>query len=179
VVKKYIRDFNQIIKLLKTMEKEEKQKLLQGMFSGADLREVQVIGIAESGSKIVYKEVHASGSAKPELTDEQIARAIMTINGKGKSLDSKQKWAAVHWVLRWVCNFPVKSAEFCARVAQLPLAQDLEFPCDNRNIRELSTLSFCNQDPRAMDEVKPSRSEQKEFVQLREVALALLKELQM
>ena len=137
-----------------------------------------MIVVAESGSKIVYKEEHAPARATPELTDEQIARAILTINGKGKSLDSKQKWAAVHWVLRWVCNFPVRSTEFCARVAQLPLPRDLEFPCDNRNIRELSTLSFCNQDPRDMDEVKPSRTEQREFVQMREVALALLKELQ-
>ena len=33
-------------------------------------------------------------------TDEQIAQAITAINGAKKPLNSKRKWAAVHWCLR-------------------------------------------------------------------------------
>ena len=120
------------------------------------------------------------GGQKPvaDYTDEKIAKAIVAINGKGKPLNSKQRWAGVHWVLRWVCNYPAKPQDFCDRVAQLPLPEDLEFKCDCRNIRELSTLSFINQDPREMNQVKPSKNDEQVFFQLREVALALMKELQ-
>lgn len=160
------------------MTAEDKQQLLQGMFNGAQLTNVQVIGVVEAGAKVVYKEVQAGAYGHEEATDEQVARAIEAINGSGKPLNTKQRWAGVHWLLRWAYNYPAKPQEFCERVAQLPLPADLEYKCDYRNIRELSTLSFMNQDPREMDKVKPSKNDEQVFYQLREVALALMAELQ-
>lgn len=109
-------------------------------------------------------------------TDEQIAQAITAINGAKKPLNSKRKWAAVHWCLRWYCNYPTGAKEFCDRVKELPLGP-LEYECDYTSIRHFSTLSFMDQDARQMDKVKPSKMDFDFFLQCRTVVLALVTEL--
>ena len=109
-------------------------------------------------------------------TDEQIAQAIIAINGTGKALNSKQKWAGVYWCLRWYCNYPSNVTDFCEKISELPLG-DLEFKCDPNNFRRIASMSFMNENPRYMDKIKPSNSEKEYFIQCREVVLALLAEL--
>ena len=109
-------------------------------------------------------------------TDEQIAQAIIAINGIGKTLNSKQKWAGVYWCLRWYCNYPSNVTDFCERVKELSLG-NLEYGCDPNNFRRIASMSFMNENPRYMDKIKPSNSEKEYFVQCREVVLALLAEL--
>lgn len=119
------------------------------------------------------------GNTKAEtegFTDEQIAQAITAINGNQKPLNSKQKWAAVHWCLRWYCNFPPNVKDFCERINELPLGK-LEYECDYNNIRRLSSMSFMNENARYIDKIKPSNSEKEFFMQCREVVLALVEEL--
>ncbi len=109
-------------------------------------------------------------------SDEQIARAIEAINGKNKPLNSKRKWAAVHWCLRWYCNCPKSANDFCERVKVLPLGE-LEYECDYNSIRHFCTLSFMDEDARHMDKVKASKNDQDFFLQCREVVVALVTEL--
>lgn len=52
------------------MNSLEKQQLLQGMFNGAQLTNVQVIGVAESGAKVVYQEVHTDAPGR--VAEEQV-----------------------------------------------------------------------------------------------------------
>ena len=117
-----------------------------------------------------------SNQEAADFTDEQIVQAIRTINGKGKPLNSKRKWAAVHWALRWYCNFPPGVKEFCERVKALPLGT-LEYECDYNSIRHEATLSFMSQDARQIDMVRPSRQDTVFFQECREVVLALTAEL--
>ena len=114
---------------------------------------------------------------KPKATDEQVAQALTNIVGKGKPIDSKQKWTGALWMLHWMCGYPIKAQEFCTRIEQLPLPADLEFKCDYRNIRELATLSFIFQDATQMDKVVPSKNDTPVFQQMRTVALAVAQEL--
>jgi len=109
-------------------------------------------------------------------TDEQIAEAIIAINGTGKILNSKQKWAGVYWCLRWYCNYPSNVTDFCEKVKDLSLSE-LEYPCDQNNFRRIASMSFMNENPRYMDKIKPSNSEKEYFIQCREVVFALLTEL--
>ena len=110
------------------------------------------------------------------FSDEQIAQAIRAINGDKKPLNSKQKWAAVYWCLRWYCNFPKNTKEFCDRIDKLPLGE-LEYECDYNNIRRICSLSFMNEDARHLDKISPSRSEADAYMQCREVVVALAAEL--
>lgn len=112
-----------------------------------------------------------------EYTDEEIAMALANINGKNKAIDSKQKWAGAHWGLRWLCNYPTKAQDFCDKIDSLPMPDDLEFKCDYRNIREISTLSFMNEDARHLDNVRYSKADESVFLQMKEVVTALYSEL--
>ena len=120
----------------------------------------------------------ASTQPQTAYTDEVVARALLNITGKGKALDSKQKWAGAHWLLRWVSNYPVRPLDFCERINRLPFEEELEIKCEYNNIRALSTLSFMNEDPRQLDSVRYSKNDEQVFHQLKSVVVALSQELQ-
>ena len=111
------------------------------------------------------------------FTDEQIAKALTAIVGKGKPIDMKWKWAGAYWYLRWACNFPVDVQAYCKRVAELPYGEALPIDCEYNNIRRQCLLSFMDCDPRKMDSVKYSRNDQTIFLQCREIVAALASEL--
>ncbi len=111
------------------------------------------------------------------FSDEEVAQALINIVGKGKAIDSKQKWAGAHWFLRWACNYPVKAQDFCLKIDSLHLPEDLEFKCEYRNIREFSTLSFMNEDARYLDSVRYSQNDEAVFFQMKDVVNALRTEL--
>ena len=112
-----------------------------------------------------------------QYSDAQVCTALSNIVGKGKAIDSKQKWAGALWLLHWRCGYPIKAQDFCERIERLQLPQDLEYKCDYRNIRELATLSFIGEDATHMDQVRYSKNDEAAFLQLRGVAIALDKEL--
>ena len=120
--------------------------------------------------------IGSGNAAANGYSDEQIAQAIKAINGSKKPLNSKRKWAAVYWCLKWYCNFPANVSDFCDRVNGLPLG-GLEYECDYNNIRRECALTFMDQDARYMDKVKPSKADNDFFQQCREVVLALVTEL--
>lgn len=137
-----------------------------------------------SPGNFIAKEITFSGTVnigggdidKGGYSDEQIAQAIIAINGNGKALNSKQKWVAVYWCLRWYCNFPTNAKDFCDRIDKLPLGK-LEYECDYNNIRRFTTMKFMNENARFLDQIKPSSSEKNFFSQCREVVIALVTEL--
>ena len=143
-------------------------------FQGATIHNIVINGnMTRSGNE----HYHTAANHTASYTDQQIAQALTNITGKGKPIDSKQKWAGAMWLLRWECNFPAKAVEFCEKISTLPLPENLEYKCDYNNIRALSTLSFMNEDPRRMSEVRYSKNDEGAFFQMREVVLALEQEL--
>ena len=133
-----------------------------------------------SPGNFIAKEITINGgvhlgtnTAAGGFTYEQIAKALSACVGKGKVIDFKQKWAGAYWYLRWACNYPVDVQKFCEKVRNLPYEKPLVIACEYRNIREIVTLSFMDQDPRKMESVKPSKNDEKLFFQCREVALKL------
>lgn len=112
-----------------------------------------------------------------QFSDEQVARAIEAICAEGLPLDTKQKWAGAYWGLRWYCNYPVKGSDFCDKIATLPFTKELDPECRYENIRKFVTLSFMNQDARQLDNVKPSKQDEKFYAECRTVVVALAQEL--
>lgn len=129
----------------------------------------------KSGS-VVYTDPNLT-SHRCSYTDVQVAQALNNIVGKGKAIDSKSKWAGAVWLLHWLCNYPVNTKDACERINQLPLREDLEYKCDYRNIRELATLSFMNEDARDLDNVKYHKGDEAVFFKMKKVVLALGQEL--
>lgn len=160
------------------MEQEEKPQHSGGIynyFQGATIHNMVINGnMTRNGTENYYGQPQ---QAQHQYSDEQVAQALTNIVGKGKPIDSKQKWTGALWMLHWMCGYPIKANEFCTRIEQLPLPSDLEFKCDYRNIRELATLSFISQDATQMDKVVPSKNDTPVFQQMRTVALAVAQEL--
>jgi hypothetical protein len=159
------------------MTQEEKINILQSL-AGSGMQVGQLI-IGNEGT-INYHD-HRGGSGEKKTctyTDEQLARALENIVGRGKAIDSKQKWAGVLWLLRWNCNYPTNARLACERIGNLPFSKELEYSCDYNNVRPLTTLSFLNEDPNHLDAVKYSKTDEQAFFQLRSVVIALKDELQ-
>lgn len=172
--------FAEFLKLLKNefgelLRTRQRSNRFVNYFEGATIHNIVINGtMTRQGDEHYYsKEAMAQNS----YSDEVVAQALVNITGKGRPIDSKQKWAGALWVLRWECNYPAKALEFCERISQLPLPEDLPYRCEYNNIRPLATLSFLNADPRDMEHVKYSKNDEATFIQLREVAMALLFEL--
>lgn len=121
------------------------------------------------------KELNDEGDT---YNDEQVTEALEACVGKGRVVDTKWKWAAVHWYLRWVCNYPVDAKEFCARIQKLELDIPVDYECCYENIRKYSTLTFMNNDPRWMDGIRVSKNDQTTFSQCREIVIKLGEELE-
>ena len=143
-------------------------------FQGATINNLVINGNMTKNGPENYN----SQEKKNTYSDTQIAQALSRIVGKGKAIDTKQKWAGALWLLRWECDYPSRAFDFCERIKSLPLPEDLEISCEYNNIRPLSTLSFMNEDPRYMDSVKYSKNDEAVFFQMREVVNALQRELQ-
>ena len=145
-------------------------------FQGATIHNLVINGnMNKSGSEHYHEK--DSNNNQNQYSNEQVCTALSNIVGKGKAIDSKQKWAGALWLLHWRCGYPVKAQDFCERIARLPLPEDLEYKCDYRNIRELATLSFISEDATHMENVRYSKNDEAVFLQLRGVAIALDKEL--
>lgn len=153
-------------------------------FQGATIHNIVINGNMNRRGREHYRTTAHETKLTPQATprqathsDEQIAQAIEAICGEGKALDTKQKWAAVYWYLRWECNFPVKGSDFCERIGRLPFSRMPQPECDYNNIRRMLTMSFMNQDARQLESVKPGRSDEAAFMQLRTVVEALSRQL--
>lgn len=146
-------------------------------FQGATIHNLVINGnMNKSGSEHYHEK--DSNNNQNQYSNEQVCTALSNIVGKGKAIDSKQKWAGALWLLHWRCGYPVKAQEFCDKISRLALPKDLEFQCDYNNIRALSTLSFMNEDARKLEQVKYSKNDEQIFFQMRNVVVALREELQ-
>lgn len=159
---------------METLEKPQQHGGIYNYFQGATINNLVINGNMTKNGPENYN----SQEKKNTYSDTQIAQALSRIVGKGKAIDTKQKWAGALWLLRWECDYPSRAFDFCERIKSLPLPEDLEISCEYNNIRPLSTLSFMNEDPRYMDSVKYSKNDEAVFFQMREVVNALQRELQ-
>ena len=160
------------------MTQEEKAKLLQGLFQGANMQHAQVNVIVESGAKVVYKEVTSAKEEKQQVTDLQIANAIRAINGKGKPLNGYQLWLGACCLLSWKYDYPRNLSECCERINALPL-EGVEYICKYDNIRKFPAIhAFAKEDARQWDSYKPKEDERNFFNGCLSVSQALDAEIQ-
>lgn len=146
-----------------------------------------VVHVYSPGNQIIktqynnyYGPVYNNKGGSAEMngfSDDQVAKALAACVGKGRVIDAKWKWAGAYWYLRWACNYPGETKKFCERIQGLPFQEALEFPCDYRNIREYITLSFMNEDPRRMDQVKYSQNDVSVFLVCKEIVQTIAVEL--
>lgn len=159
---------------METLQEPQKHGGIYNYFQGATINNLVINGNMTKNGPENYN----SQEKKNTYSDTQIAQALSRIVGKGKAIDTKQKWAGALWLLRWECDYPSRAFDFCEKIKSLPFHEEPEIACDYNNIRPLSTLSFMNEDPRQMENVRYSKNDESVFFQMKNVVNALRRELQ-
>lgn len=105
---------------------------LRGLFEGANLNGAQIV-IAQSGSRVVYKEVAPTIEEKPQVTDEQIAYAIQ----KNQTMFWAQSaWAVFFCVCRDYLGMTQSMTEMEHYIKGLPFTQALAYECPDGTIQK-------------------------------------------
>jgi len=158
---------DQIASLEDASKRDDARRLIEAL-----LKKSQVTQFRRDIKRRV-KELNEEGDA---YSDKQVVQVLEACAGKGLVIDAKWKWAGAYWLLRWACNYPVDSKEFCKKIRSLEMDIAAEYECSYENIRKICTLSFMDYDPRRMDSVRVSKNDQGMFSQCREIVLKLIDE---
>lgn len=113
---------------------------------------------------------HASKEEKTKVTDEQIARAIISITGEKKPLNEKQLFLGVICVLLSKYGWSGKWATCCTKINSLPMNEMFEKKCDYNSIKVLTAYKFASVDYKDWEDYEPSDFERAIFKKCKSVA---------
>lgn len=109
-----------------------------------------------------------------EYSDEQIARAIKSINGKQNVLNNYQLWLGVCCLLSNKYGFPQNLEKCCERIKSLPYeGESLELECKYESIRKFAYMKFLSENVDEWDTYTPKEEEKKLFNGCKDVAKQL------
>lgn len=158
------------------MDENKKAEMLQGMFQGATFHNSVVVGVAEKGANISYHGSHQSENAK--ATKEQIARALVALNGKDNVIDSQRAWLGACLLLGWKYGFPRNLNDCCKQIEQMPIDMTrLEFQCKYESIRMFGCWKFVKENYDNWATLVPRDEERQVFEKCLSVAQALDQEI--
>lgn len=111
-----------------------------------------------------------------EYSDEQIAKAIKSINGKDNVLNNYQMWLGVCCLLSNKYGFPHNLEKCCERIINLPYEGDgPELECKYESIRKFAYMRFVKEDVDDWESYTPKVEEERLFYNCRIVAKELEK----
>ncbi len=111
--------------------------------------------------------------SKNKYTDQQMADAISSINGKGKVLDEYQKWLGICCYVSARCGYPMDLESCCQRLANLPYKTPLEYVPQYKSIRVYATWNFVKAGYEQWSNLRVNDQERNLFVKCYDTALAL------
>ncbi len=159
------------------------------------LEQQQQKGHPNNGSKIEFVYVASGGQhvdtiqtqnvytinrqelSKNKYTDQQMADAISSINGKGKVLDEYQKWLGVCCYVSARCGYPMDLESCCQRLANLPYKTPLEYVPQYKSIRVYATWNFVKAGYEQWSNLRVNDQERNLFIKCHDTALALVRAL--
>ena len=159
------------------MNENRKEEMMRGMFQGATFHNSVVVGVAEKGANISYR--GNSQSEIPKATKEQIARALVALNGKDNVIDSQRAWLGACLLLGWKYGFPRNLNDCCKQIEQMPIDMaQLEFQCKYESIRMFGCWKFVKENYDNWATLVPRDEERQVFEKCLSVAQSLDKEIE-
>lgn len=105
-----------------------------------------------------------------KVDDEQVSKAIISINGDEKPLNEKQLFLGVICVLLSKYGWAGNWSDCCNRINRLPMKDMFVKGCDYGCIKILTGYKFASVDYKDWDKYEPSRSEAGIFKKCKYVA---------
>ena len=148
------------------MSDELKLKLLQELSKG-NTKIGQVI-FEVNGN--YYCNHYHNKEEKEHVTDEQVSKAIISINGSQKPLNEKQLFLGVICVLLSKYGWTGKISTCCTRINNLPMKNLFEKACDYNSVKVLTAYRFASVDYKDWECYEPSDAERGAFRKCKAVA---------
>jgi len=148
------------------MSDELKLKLMQELAKG-NVRIGQFI--LEVHGNNYYNE-RSDKEEKVKLKDEDISKAILSINGSEKPLNEKQLFLGVICVLLSKYGWSGNWSSCCEKIKKLPMYDLFDKKCDYNSIKVLTAYKFASVDYKDWDGYEPSQIERIIFKKCKSVA---------
>ncbi len=137
--------------------------------------------IAQTITQTYYGDVYNGQTPQqqtPKVTNEQIAQALLAINGKDKVINNYQLWLGACCLLMWKYGFPKNLEDCCDYITNLPFGDERpKLECKYESIRKFSYLRFVKLNIDEWDEYQPNDDEKKLFYGCNMVRKELEKEI--
>ena len=144
---------------------------------------IEIVYVASGGQHVdtiqtqnVYT-INRQELSKNKYTDQQMADAISSINGKGKVLDEYQKWLGICCYVSARCGYPMDLESCCQRLANLPYKTPLEYVPQYKSIRVYATWNFVKAGYEQWSNLRVNDQERNLFIKCHDTALALVRAL--
>jgi len=148
------------------MSDELKLKLMQELAKG-NVRIGQFI--LEVHGNNYYNE-RSDKEEKVKLKDEDISKAILSINGSEKPLNEKQLFLGVICVLLSKYGWSGNWSSCCEKIKKLPMYDLFDKKCVYNSIKVLTAYKFASVDYKDWDGYEPSQIERIIFKKCKSVA---------
>ncbi len=146
-------------------------------FQGATIHNMVINGNMTKNGTESYS--NSSSDVRTKVTDEQIAHALIAINGKKQVLNNYQLWLGACCLLMGKYGFPRNLEQCCERINGLPYhGETLALECKYESVRKFSYLKFVKEDVDNWDSYQPQEDEKKLFYGCLQVKRELDKKLQ-
>ena len=160
------------------MDLEELGQRLSGIcnyFGGVTINKIVINNGPYTQSGPEYFHYSSNKTKKSsDYSDEQIARAIKSINGKQNVLNNYQLWLGVCCLLSNKYGFPQNLEKCCERIKNLPYeGESLELECKYDSIRKFAYIKFLNENIDDWDAYTPKDEEKKLFYGCKDVVKQL------
>jgi hypothetical protein len=109
---------------------------------------------------------------KTSISDEQISKAIISINGKNKPLNEKQLFLGIICVLLSKYGWTGNWSSCCERINSLPMKEQFYKECDYNSIKIITAYKFASVDYKEWSSYEPKTYEQAIFKKCKAAAEA-------
>ena len=148
------------------MSDELKLKLMQELAKG-NVRIGQLI--LEVHGNNYYKE-RSDKEEKTKVNDEDISKAILSINGSEKPLNEQQLFLGVICVLLSKYGWAGNWSSCCEKIKKLPMYDLFYKKCDYNSIKVLTAYKFASVDYKDWEGYEPTQIERVIFKKCKTVA---------
>mgnify|MGYP006873043081 CR=1 FL=1 len=138
------------------MKQEEREKLLSCIVGSGQV----TIGNMMIGDKNTLNYYEREKEESAVYSDQQIARAIMEISGKGKPLSLMRHYVGVICVLQTL-GWSHKFAACCNRINNLPGYESFPVRCESGALKSTQIMKFVGTDYREWRNYEPHSSEER------------------
>ena len=151
------------------MSEENKIKLLHGFLRGANIS-AKYLNVSFGDNATFNQTVSDSKEQRVNVTEEQISKAILAINGANKPLNEKQLFLGVIRVLLSKYGWVGTWSDCCVRINKLPMKDQFEKVCDYNCIKVLTAYKFASIDYLEWGTYKPRPEEKNIFLKCKNAA---------